>query len=91
LTPNVFPFDGRYVGRLLVNGTGKPSEILTRLNKLAGYNPDEEIRLYEVGLCCDCCLIFYLSVVQLHKKFKIVVHPSMFRSHMLRYQARVKR
>ncbi|KAK2416997.1 ubiquitin carboxyl-terminal hydrolase [Trifolium repens] len=37
----------RYVGRLLVNGTGKPSEILTRLNKLAGYNPDEEIRLYE--------------------------------------------
>ncbi|KAK2377733.1 ubiquitin carboxyl-terminal hydrolase [Trifolium repens] len=37
----------RYVGRLLVNRTGKPSEILTRLNKLAGYDPNEEIRLYE--------------------------------------------
>ncbi|WJX59380.1 ubiquitinyl hydrolase 1 [Trifolium repens] len=37
----------RYVGSLLVNRTDKPSEILTRLNKLAGYDPDEEIRLYE--------------------------------------------
>jgi hypothetical protein len=73
LTPNVFPFDGRYVGSLLVNRTDKPSEILTRLNKLAGYDPDEEIRLYEVGWCCDCCLIFYFSAV----------HPCMFRSHML--------
>ncbi|WJX64616.1 ubiquitinyl hydrolase 1 [Trifolium repens] len=37
----------RYVGRLLVNLIGKPSEILRRLNKLAGYDPDEEIILYE--------------------------------------------
>ncbi|XP_058743179.1 ubiquitin C-terminal hydrolase 13-like isoform X6 [Vicia villosa] len=37
----------RYVGRLFVNSTGKPSEILTRLNKMAGYDPDEEIGLYE--------------------------------------------
>ncbi|GAU12358.1 hypothetical protein TSUD_253090 [Trifolium subterraneum] len=37
----------RYVGRLIVNRTDKPSEILTRLNKLAGYDPDEEIELYE--------------------------------------------
>ncbi|MCH83892.1 ubiquitin carboxyl-terminal hydrolase family protein, partial [Trifolium medium] len=37
----------RYVGRLFVNCTDKPSEILTRLNKLAGYDPDEEIELYE--------------------------------------------
>jgi hypothetical protein len=34
-----------------VNRAGKPSKILTKLNKLAGYDPDEEINLYEVGLC----------------------------------------
>ncbi|WJX64618.1 ubiquitinyl hydrolase 1 [Trifolium repens] len=37
----------RYVGRLFVNCTGEPSEILTKLNKLAGYDSDEEIELYE--------------------------------------------
>ncbi|KAG4953164.1 hypothetical protein JHK87_038758 [Glycine soja] len=37
----------RYAGRLFVKSTGKPSEILTRLNKMAGYDPDEEIGLYE--------------------------------------------
>ncbi|WJX69787.1 ubiquitinyl hydrolase 1 [Trifolium repens] len=36
-----------YVGRLFVNGTGKPSAILARLNKIARYDPDEEIGLYE--------------------------------------------
>ncbi|AET00393.2 ubiquitin carboxyl-terminal hydrolase [Medicago truncatula] len=36
-----------YVGRLFVNCTGKPSEILTSLNNLAGFDPDEEIELYE--------------------------------------------
>lgn len=50
MTSNVFPFDGSYVGRLFVNNTGKPSEILARLNKMAGYDPEEEIGLYEVGL-----------------------------------------
>jgi hypothetical protein len=52
LTSNVFPYDGSYVGKLFVNCTVKPSKILTRLNKLAGYDPDEEIELYEVGLFC---------------------------------------
>ncbi|KAK6926479.1 MATH/TRAF domain, partial [Dillenia turbinata] len=37
----------RYVGRLFVKGTGKPVEILTKLNEMAGYGPDEEIELYE--------------------------------------------
>ncbi|WJX64617.1 ubiquitinyl hydrolase 1 [Trifolium repens] len=37
----------RYVGRFFVNCTGKPLEILTKLKKLAGYDPDEEIELYE--------------------------------------------
>ncbi|KAI4305787.1 hypothetical protein L6164_029130 [Bauhinia variegata] len=37
----------RCVGRLFVKSTGKPSEILTRLNELAGYDPEEEIILYE--------------------------------------------
>ncbi|PNX99472.1 ubiquitin carboxyl-terminal hydrolase family protein, partial [Trifolium pratense] len=38
----------RYVGKLFVNRTDKPPEILTKLNKLAGYDPDEEINLFEL-------------------------------------------
>jgi hypothetical protein len=41
-----------------VNPTGTPSEILTRLNELAGYDPDEEIKIYEVGFCF--LIYFYL-------------------------------
>ncbi|XP_059628518.1 ubiquitin C-terminal hydrolase 12-like isoform X2 [Cornus florida] len=37
----------RYVGRLFVKGTGKPLEILTKLNELAGFEPNEEIDLFE--------------------------------------------
>ncbi|KAD4584001.1 hypothetical protein E3N88_21602 [Mikania micrantha] len=37
----------RYVGRLFVKGTGKPIEILTKLNELAGFAPNEEIELFE--------------------------------------------
>ncbi|XP_059307809.1 ubiquitin C-terminal hydrolase 13-like isoform X1 [Lycium ferocissimum] len=37
----------RYVGRLFVEGSGKPLEILTKLNELAGFSPDEEIELFE--------------------------------------------
>jgi hypothetical protein len=52
LTSNVFSFYGSYVGRLFVNCYSNPSAILARLNKLAGYDLDEEIELYEVSLCC---------------------------------------
>jgi len=86
LTSNVFPFDGSYVGRLLVNCTDKPSEILTKLNKLAGYEPGEEIALYEVGLCC---LIYYLSSEAICFAIKFRRHTLhkkiMFRSDKLRY------
>ncbi|KAL5058961.1 hypothetical protein RYX36_030565 [Vicia faba] len=37
-----------YVGRLFVNGMGKPSDILARLNEMAGFDPDQEIELYEL-------------------------------------------
>ncbi|GLT69604.1 hypothetical protein SLA2020_417420 [Shorea laevis] len=37
----------RYVGRLFVKRTGKPTEILSRLNEMAGYSSDEEIDLFE--------------------------------------------
>jgi len=57
LTSDVFPSCGSYVGRLFVKNTGKPLEILTKLNKMAGYDPEEEIGLYEV--CLSCRLIFY--------------------------------
>jgi ubiquitin carboxyl-terminal hydrolase 7 len=43
-------FDDRYVGRLFVKGSGKPLEILTKLNEMAGFAPDQEIELYEVSL-----------------------------------------
>ncbi|CAL5363268.1 unnamed protein product [Camellia sinensis] len=36
-----------YVGWLFVKANGKPVEILTKLNELAGFAPDEEIELFE--------------------------------------------
>ncbi|KAL3620232.1 ubiquitin carboxyl-terminal hydrolase 13 [Castilleja foliolosa] len=38
----------RYAGKLFVKSMGKPSDILTQLNEMAGYAPDEEIELYEL-------------------------------------------
>ncbi|KAI3461224.1 hypothetical protein Pfo_017887 [Paulownia fortunei] len=37
----------RYAGRLTVKSIGKPTDILTKLNEMAGYAPDEDIELYE--------------------------------------------
>ncbi|KAL5705680.1 ubiquitinyl hydrolase 1 [Ranunculus cassubicifolius] len=37
----------RYVGKLFVKARGTPSEILTKLNAMAGFSPNEEISLYE--------------------------------------------
>ncbi|KAL6614421.1 hypothetical protein ACP70R_036691 [Stipagrostis hirtigluma subsp. patula] len=37
----------RYVGKLLVKASGKPSDIVQRLNEIAGFPPDEDIELYE--------------------------------------------
>ncbi|XP_015867926.2 ubiquitin C-terminal hydrolase 12 [Ziziphus jujuba] len=37
----------RYVGRLFVRSSGKPIEILGKLNQMACFPPDEEIELYE--------------------------------------------
>ena len=37
-----------FVGRLFVKALGKPSDILTKLNEMAGFSPNEEIELYEV-------------------------------------------
>ncbi|XP_031094460.1 ubiquitin carboxyl-terminal hydrolase 12-like [Ipomoea triloba] len=37
----------RYVGCLFVKASGKPLEILTKLNELAGFSLDEEIELFE--------------------------------------------
>ena len=33
-----------------MKGSGKPLEILTKLNEMAGFAPDQEIELYEVSL-----------------------------------------
>ncbi|KAM7262159.1 hypothetical protein ACFE04_021236 [Oxalis oulophora] len=37
----------RYAGRLFVKSSGRPIEILEKLNKMAGFAPNEEIELYE--------------------------------------------
>ncbi|GMY23515.1 ubiquitin carboxyl-terminal hydrolase 12-like isoform X6 [Fagus crenata] len=37
----------RFVGRLFVKGSGKPVEILAKLNEMVGFSADEEIELYE--------------------------------------------
>ena len=50
LVANVFLNIVSYVGRMFVKGNGKPMEILTKLNELAGFAPDEEIELFEVNL-----------------------------------------
>lgn len=33
-----------------MKGSGKPIEILSKLNELAGFSPNEEIELFEVSL-----------------------------------------
>ncbi|KAK8671499.1 hypothetical protein V6N13_038094 [Hibiscus sabdariffa] len=37
----------RYIGRMFVKVDGKPVDILARINKMAGFDPDEDIELYE--------------------------------------------
>uniref|UniRef100_A0A7N0V5G9 ubiquitinyl hydrolase 1 n=1 Tax=Kalanchoe fedtschenkoi TaxID=63787 RepID=A0A7N0V5G9_KALFE len=37
----------RYVGRLFVKSTGKPIDIIAKLNEMAGFASDEQIDLYE--------------------------------------------
>jgi hypothetical protein len=38
----------RYVGRTFVKVAGKPTDILEKLNEMAGFTPNEKIQLYEV-------------------------------------------
>ncbi|OIT07219.1 ubiquitin carboxyl-terminal hydrolase 13 [Nicotiana attenuata] len=37
----------RYIGRLFVKSSSKPTDILGKLNELAGFAPDQEIELFE--------------------------------------------
>jgi ubiquitin carboxyl-terminal hydrolase 7 len=52
----------RYVGRSFVKGGGRPTDILEKLNEMAGFEPTEEIQLYEVSSClaCELCELFQL-------------------------------
>ncbi|KAI3991322.1 hypothetical protein MKX01_034641, partial [Papaver californicum] len=52
----------RYVGRLFVKGSGKPLEILKKLNEMAGFSLDEEIELMRFALFCDSELLNNLFV-----------------------------
>ncbi|RVW96440.1 Ubiquitin carboxyl-terminal hydrolase 13 [Vitis vinifera] len=51
----------RYVGRLFVKSSGKPIEILTKLNEMAGFAPDEEIELYEEIKFEPCVMCEHLA------------------------------
>lgn len=59
-----------YVGRLFVKGIGKPIEILGKLNEMAGYDPDQEIELYEVCSLniCRCNVHSFIALNQLKKQ-----------------------
>ena len=45
----LFFFVVSYVGRLFVKANGKPGEMLTKLNEMSGFGPEEEIELFEVS------------------------------------------
>ncbi|KAI3856932.1 hypothetical protein MKX03_012340 [Papaver bracteatum] len=57
----------RYVGRLIVNGSGKPLEILEKLKEMAGFSPDEEIQLYE-----EFCFVPTAKCKQIDKKISFL-------------------
>lgn len=71
-----------YVGRLFVKSTGKPIEILTKLNELAGFAPDQEIELFEVCAyqylflyCCDHLLVKIRHLMRsIHLAFEILIY-----------------
>jgi hypothetical protein len=50
------------MGRLFVKALGKPSEILAKLNEMAGFSPDQEIELYEARLnfCFDIFIVLMI-------------------------------
>lgn len=49
------------MGRSFVKGGGKPTDILEKLNEMAGFAPNEEIQLFEVGFFMSpaCCRLFF--------------------------------
>ncbi|KAM4079346.1 ubiquitin C-terminal hydrolase 12 isoform X2 [Castanea sativa] len=51
----------RYVGRFFVKSSGKPIEILEKLNQMAGFAPDEEIELYEEIKFDPCVMCEHLD------------------------------
>lgn len=58
------------MGRLFVKGGGKPAEIITKLNEMAGFSSNEDIELFEV--------IIYIISSQLHQlddlHVKVLIH-----------------
>lgn len=51
-----------FVGRLFVKALGKPSDILTKLNEMAGFSPNEEIELYEVSAIFSYVQLCFISL-----------------------------
>lgn len=74
--------NARYAGKLFVKGNGKPTDILYKLNEMAGYAPDDEIELYEV--CCGVpCLWDWLinrtyPGITPYSHFYAIMNPQSF-------------
>ncbi|CAM8973806.1 unnamed protein product [Rhodiola kirilowii] len=51
----------RFVGKLYVKSSGKPVEIIGKLNEMVGFPPDEEIELYEEIKFDPCVMCEHLD------------------------------
>lgn len=61
-----------------MKSSGKPIEILTKLNELAGFAPDQEIELFEVCLVTTSQYTVHICTYSItHKKMLHIVDKSV--------------
>ncbi len=63
------------MGRSFVKGGGKPTDILEKLNEMAGFAPNEEIQLFEVGFFMSPSMlqiIFFDQLLGFHSLVSVV-------------------
>lgn len=59
-----------------MKASGRPAEILERLNEMAGFAPNEEIQLYEVFSSVQTCIVVCIcSCLAADICPKYVIHP----------------
>ncbi|KAL5058962.1 hypothetical protein RYX36_030566 [Vicia faba] len=75
----------RYVGRLFVKSRSKPSDILARLNEMAGFDPDQEIELYELPISSFSQRIRRSKIMGEQTKIVIAEEPNVHRNTAAQY------